>query len=90
MSTVLYLDIEATLDSKIQEYGLLCDSLTLKTSSIEAVKKFLSDTHPNYIVGHNFVEFDQVLLEQTSMKSELHKTVKSVTKERISCKIGCF
>lgn len=75
MSTVLYLDIEATLDSKIKEYGLLCDSSILKTSSLEEVKKFLLDTQPKYIVGHNFISFDQVLLEQTSLQSELEKYI---------------
>lgn len=73
MHSVVYLDIEASLDGVIKEIGMVQDSQTLKTSSIEEVKKFLITQNPDYIAGHNIVHFDKVLLEQTSLKSELEK-----------------
>lgn len=75
MYSIVYLDIEASLDGVIKEIGLVFNSQTLKTSSIEKVKEFLITNSPDYIIGHNIVHFDQVLLEQTSLKIELKKYI---------------
>jgi ATP-dependent DNA helicase RecQ len=71
--SVVYLDIEASLEGVIKEVGLVYDAYTLKTSSIEQIKEFLTAHSPTYIAGHNIVHFDKVLLDQTSLKSELEK-----------------
>lgn len=71
MSEILYLDIEASLDSKIYEYGLVYNSETLRTSSLDEAKKFIQTYSPKYIAGHNFIDFDHTLLSQTSLKLEL-------------------
>ena len=73
MGSVVYLDIEASLEGVIKEVGLVYDAYTLKTSSIEQIKEFLTAHSPTYIAGHNIVHFDKVLLDQTSLKSELEK-----------------
>ena len=75
MYEIVYLDIEASLDGIIKEIGLVYETDSLKTSSIEQVKEFLTVHSPKYIAGHNIVKFDKVLLEQTSIKSELEKYI---------------
>ena len=73
MQSIVYLDIEATLEGVIKEIGLLCNQESLKSSSLDQVKEFLAKYNPQYIIGHNIIHFDKLLLEQTSFATELTK-----------------
>lgn len=73
MSTIVYLDLEASLEGSIKEIGLIFDTHTLKTTSIQKVKEFLETHKPDYIAGHNIMHFDKVLLEKTSLYAQLQE-----------------
>jgi ATP-dependent DNA helicase RecQ len=75
MYDVLFLDIEASYESKIQEIGLVFNEKTLKTSSIEKAKEFIDTYKPKYVVGHNFIQFDKKILAQSSLKESIDKLV---------------
>ena len=48
LDSVVYLDIEASLEGVIKEVGLVYNSYTLKTNSIEQIKEFLTAHFPTY------------------------------------------
>ena len=48
LDLVVYLDIEASLEDVIEEVGLVYNSYTLKTNSIEQIKEFLTANFPTY------------------------------------------
>jgi len=75
MQPILYIDIEASRNSDIKEYGLVYEDKELKTSSLDDVKDFFNTYSPNYIAGHNFINFDMRLLNKTSFKSFLDDVV---------------
>lgn len=75
MKDLLFLDVEASYESKIKEIGLVLNGNTLKTSSIDEVKEFIEIHKPKYIVGHNFIQFDKQLLDNTSLKNTIDKLI---------------
>ncbi|PWE20303.1 RecQ family ATP-dependent DNA helicase [Aliarcobacter skirrowii] len=67
---MIFFDIEADINSKkIREMGLVFKDLELKTSSLKEVIDFLSATKSNFIVGHNFIDYDLQLLKNTTLNN---------------------
>jgi ATP-dependent DNA helicase RecQ len=75
MQDILFLDIEASYESKIKELGAVLNGHILKTSSIEEVKEFIEFHQPKYVVGHNFIQFDKKILANSSLKETIDKLI---------------
>ena len=75
MAEPLFIDIEASRDAKIREFGVVYQSKSLHSNSLEEVLQFIQDGSSAYVVGHNFIDFDYPLLSKTSLKSILDKHI---------------
>jgi len=67
----LYIDLEATFDSNIQEIGIIFKEDELKTNSIKEAYEYIKNTPTKYIAGHNVIAFDKELLKNSSIKQLL-------------------
>ncbi|QSZ42832.1 RecQ family ATP-dependent DNA helicase [Sulfurimonas aquatica] len=67
----LYIDLEATFDSNIQEIGIIFQEDELKTNSIKEAYEYIHNTPTKYIAGHNVIAFDKELLKSTSINQLL-------------------
>jgi len=67
----LYIDLEATFDSTIQEIGIIFQDDELKTNSIKEAYEYIQAAPTKYIAGHNIIAFDKELLKNTSINQLL-------------------
>lgn len=68
MKNIIYCDIEASVKTKkINEIGLVYKFNELKTTSIEESCAFILSCNTNFISGHNFIDFDLKILNETSL-----------------------
>lgn len=72
---IIFLDIEATKEKKIQELGIVHLESHLKTSSMLEIKEFIKDIDTNFISGHNFIRFDLGILKETSLYSGIKEYI---------------
>ena len=67
LNTVIFLDIEATLDGQIKELGALLNNENIKSTSVFQIRTFIENADSLFICGHNFIHFDYELLKSTSL-----------------------
>ena len=68
MKNIIFCDIEANIKTKkINEIGLVYKFNELKTTSIEESCAFILSCNTNFISGHNFIDFDLKILNETSL-----------------------
>ena len=71
---ILYIDLEASTNSnKIHTYGVLYKDKNYKGSSLKEILDLYLKYKPNYICGHNFINHDKRLLEDTSFNPVFSK-----------------
>jgi len=75
LQEALYMDLEASLEGKIKEIGLVFKDDTLKTKSPQEVYEYIENVPTRYIVGHNIIAFDKKILEQTSLNRLLEDKI---------------
>ena len=75
MINILFLDLETTNSGDIKEIGLVYGERELKTTSLSDVKQFIEEYDPAFIAGHNFVTFDQKMLQETALMPILETKV---------------
>lgn len=72
MNNIIFCDFEANIKTKkINEIGLVFKDKELKTTSIEESKNFIVLCNSNFISGHNFIDFDLKILEETSLYQDI-------------------
>ncbi len=72
MDKLLFCDIEAAIKTrKIKELGFIYNNQELKTSSIHEASDFLTKLDIDYIVGHNFIDFDLQILKESSLYEKI-------------------
>lgn len=72
MNNIIFCDFEANIKTKkINEIGLVFKDKELKTTSIEESKNFIALCNSNFISGHNFIDFDLKILEETSLYQDI-------------------
>ncbi len=70
---MVFCDIEGNIVKKtINKIGLLFGNDELKTESIIESKEFLENIKSNYICGHNFINFDLKILENSSLSKKIN------------------
>lgn len=64
---IAFLDLEISVTSrKIQDIGILLDELEYEQINIEQLKEIFIFKKPNFICGHNFINFDKSYLGNSS------------------------
>jgi ATP-dependent DNA helicase RecQ len=74
VQNIVYLDIETSRDKNtIFNMGIVYKDKTIQTSSIAKVKEFLETVDTPFICGHNIIDFDYDILNDTSLTTILNK-----------------
>lgn len=66
-SKIAFLDLEvSTQTRKIQNIGVLLDEFACEQVSVQNLKELFTSQKPDFICGHNFIEFDKLHLSNSS------------------------
>lgn len=72
VSKIAFFDLEVNVTSlKIEKLGLVIDALKVTETSIEKIKDIFTQTKPDFICGHNFIDHDSAYLSETSFNPYL-------------------
>jgi ATP-dependent DNA helicase RecQ len=73
-NNIIFCDIEGSITKKtINEIGFIYKNIELNTTSISEAKEFIKKNNSKYISGHNFINFDLKILENTSVYSHIQE-----------------
>ncbi len=71
--SIIFFDIETDIEGKkIYEFGALWKNRSFKSSQPKEIENFLKLCNATYLCGHNFIEFDQKRLQNSSLSSKIN------------------